>query len=232
MGLSRKKKLVYATFLFLFVWGFLEAALRLGLALAPSEIRHRYLPFDELVEDWLLYQPHPYLSYALTPGYVNGKVRHNSLGYRGKEITSPKPKGLFRIVAMGGSTTYTIAVDDDVKTYPALVESLLQQQLGKRRVDVVNAGVAGYTSYESLVNLQFRILDLKPDLLIGNSKGFTLSRKTGIPLIRVGFPIHDRISGPRSLHLGYRGAQVMFDKIVDKLMEIKQSSNDIGYTYI
>ena len=73
---------------------------------------------------------------------------------------------------------------------------------------------------------------LEPDLLIGNSKGFSLSRKTGVPLVRVGFPIHDRISGPRTLHLGYRGAQQLFDTIVDKLMEIKQDSNDIGYTYI
>ena len=75
-------------------------------------------------------------------------------------------------------------------------------------------------------------INLDPDLLIGNSKGFSLSRKTGTPLIRVGFPIHDRISGPRSLHLGYRGAQRLFDTIVDKLMELKQQSNDVGYTYI
>ena len=73
---------------------------------------------------------------------------------------------------------------------------------------------------------------LEPDLLIGNSKGYATSRKTGVPLVRVGFPIHDRISGPRTLHLGYRGAQQLFDTIVDKLMELKQESNDIGYTYI
>ncbi len=76
------------------------------------------------------------------------------------------------------------------------------------------------------------VLPQEPDLLIGNSKGFPLSRKAGAPLIRVGFPIHDRISGPRSLHLGYRGAQRLFDTICDTLMEIKQESNDIGYTYI
>lgn len=75
-------------------------------------------------------------------------------------------------------------------------------------------------------------LALKPDLLIGNSKGYSLGRKAGIPLIRIGFPIHDRVSGPRLLHLGYRGAQRLFDTIADKLMEIKQESNDIGYTYI
>ena len=74
--------------------------------------------------------------------------------------------------------------------------------------------------------------NLKPDLLIGHSKGFTLSRKSGVPLIRVGYPIHDRVSGPRMLHLGYRGAQRLYDTIVDKLMEMKQDGNSIGYTYI
>ncbi len=80
--------------------------------------------------------------------------------------------------------------------------------------------------------IEVATFNLKPDLLLGNSKGFTLSRKAGVPLIRVGFPIHDRISGPRSLHLGYRGAQRLFDTICDKLMELQQDGNDIGYTYI
>ncbi len=48
---------------------------------------------------------------------------------------------------------------------------------------------------------------LEPDLIIGNSKGYQLAKKWGVPLIRVGFPIHDRFGGHRILHLGYRGAQ-------------------------
>ncbi len=35
----------------------------------------------------------------------------------------------------------------------------------------------------------------KPDLIIGSSKGYSISRKTGIPLVRVGFPVHDRMGG-------------------------------------
>ena len=33
-------------------------------------------------------------------------------------------------------------------------------------VRVINAGLHGYTSYESLVNFQFRVLDLEPDMII------------------------------------------------------------------
>ena len=81
-------------------------------------------------------------------------------------------------------------------------------------------------------DIEKAVIQLSPDLLLGNSKGYTLSRKSGIPLIRTGFPIHDRISGPRILHLGYRGAHRLFDTIVDKLMERKQESSEVGYTYI
>lgn len=73
---------------------------------------------------------------------------------------------------------------------------------------------------------------LKPDLLIGSSKGYSLSRKLGIPLIRVGFPVHDRIGGQRIRHLGYRGTQELFDRIVNALLEHKQEHSTIGYSYL
>ncbi|MDR0842449.1 MAG: nitrogenase, partial [Acidobacteriota bacterium] len=46
---------------------------------------------------------------------------------------------------------------------------------------------------------------LKPDFLIGSSKGYAMSKRLDVPLIRVGFPIHDRIGGQRIHHLGYLG---------------------------
>ena len=51
----------------------------------------------------------------------------------------------------------------------------------------------------------------EPDLVVGHSKGYPLAKKLNIPLIRVGFPIHDRVGGQRILHLGYAGAQHLFD---------------------
>jgi nitrogenase molybdenum-cofactor synthesis protein NifE len=73
---------------------------------------------------------------------------------------------------------------------------------------------------------------LKLDLLVGNSKGGALARQLGVPLIRTGFPIHDRIGGQRILHFGYRGAQQLFDEIVNTLMERKQDSSTVGYSYL
>jgi nitrogenase molybdenum-iron protein NifN len=73
---------------------------------------------------------------------------------------------------------------------------------------------------------------LKPDILIGSSKGYSLARKLNIPIVRVGFPIHDRIGGHRILHIGYRGAQHLYDTIVNTLMEEKQEKSNVGYSYL
>lgn len=73
---------------------------------------------------------------------------------------------------------------------------------------------------------------LKPDLLVGSSKGYSIARRLGIPIVRAGFPIHDRIGGHRILHTGYRGAQQLFDTIVNAIMDQKQSTSEVGYAYL
>ena len=70
------------------------------------------------------------------------------------------------------------------------------------------------------------------DLMVGSSKGYYLARKMGVPLIRIGFPIHDRIGAQRILHLGYRGTQQLFDKVVNAVIEKKQETSPVGYSYM
>jgi nitrogenase molybdenum-iron protein NifN len=73
---------------------------------------------------------------------------------------------------------------------------------------------------------------LAPDLLIGHSKGYHLAKRWGVPLIRVGFPIHDRFGGQRIVHLGYRGAQDLLDRLVNAVLEKKQADSPVGYGYL
>ena len=72
---------------------------------------------------------------------------------------------------------------------------------------------------------------LAPDFLIGSSKGYSVARELDVPLIRVGFPIHDRIGGQRILHLGYRGAQQLFDAVTNTLLARAQERSPVGYSY-
>jgi lysophospholipase L1-like esterase len=103
----------------------------------------------------------PYVSYVASPDYPG----HNRLGYRGPEVEIPKPPGTFRIVALGGSTTYSSATTAE-QAYPAQLQQILRDEYGFSNVEVVNAGLSGYTSWDTLANYMFRVTELEPDLLI------------------------------------------------------------------
>jgi lysophospholipase L1-like esterase len=77
-----------------------------------------------------------------------------------------KPDGVFRIVALGGSSTYDVSIEDNHEIFTAQLEKLLKEEYGYQNVQVINAGVPGYNSWEILGNLEFRVLDLDPDLVI------------------------------------------------------------------
>ncbi|MFZ5587122.1 MAG: nitrogenase component 1 [Thermodesulfobacteriota bacterium] len=73
---------------------------------------------------------------------------------------------------------------------------------------------------------------LKPDLILGNSKGQRLARELKAPLVRVGFPIHDRFGAQRLVSLGYRGAQQLYDRIVNAVLAHRQEASPVGYGYL
>jgi len=73
---------------------------------------------------------------------------------------------------------------------------------------------------------------LEVELLVGTGKGQMLSRKRGLPLLRTGFPIHDRFGGQRILHVGYRGTQELFDRLVNAVLEKRQNDSPVGYSYM
>ncbi len=82
------------------------------------------------------------------------------------------------------------------------------------------------------LEIEAQISDISPDLLIGHSKGQSMARKLDVPLVRVGFPIHDRVGGARLLHMGYEGTQRLFDTIINTVIEKKQEKNPWGYSYM
>lgn len=81
-------------------------------------------------------------------------------------------------------------------------------------------------------DIEARITELQPDLLLGSSKGYKLARSLGVPLVRCGFPVHDRLGAQRIQLLGYAGTQQLFERIVNALLEAKQEHSDIGYSYL
>lgn len=99
----------------------------------------------------------------------------------------------------------------------------------------LNPGLAGNVEVlddGDFTEIEARAAELKPDLLVGHSKGYPTARRLGIPLVRVGLPIHDRVGGQRLKHLGYRGTQELFDRVVNTLIERRQDESGVGYAYM
>lgn len=93
------------------------------------------------------------------------EFRHNKLGFRGPEISAKKPEGTIRIALMGASTVYGFFVKED-ETSAAKLERLLRKRKPGLQIEVVNAGVPGWTSRETWLSLQSRIFPLDPDIVV------------------------------------------------------------------
>ncbi len=94
----------------------------------------------------------------------NGKYffRHET-----KPTQKQKPKNTFRIITVGGSTTANERVFYSDKTdYANELEKLLNQNSQGMNFEVLNAGADAYSTAQSLINIQFRLLEFEPDLII------------------------------------------------------------------
>ncbi len=140
----------------------------LALAEAAARLYCRLHPVRPLLQQF-----HPFLGYCLKP---NGRIvlrdrfgervySTNSIGLRGRDVPRRKGPRTFRIICVGGSTTENCYVNDD-ETYPAQLERLLQKRCPDLRVEVLNAGLSGYSTAHTLINFQLNLVELKPDLLV------------------------------------------------------------------
>ncbi len=81
-------------------------------------------------------------------------------------------------------------------------------------------------------DIRFHSRAAAADLLIGSSKGNHIARDLDIPLVRLGYPIHDRIGGQRILHVGYAGALNLLDILTNTLIAKEQEHLGYGYSYM
>lgn len=113
-------------------------------------------------------------------------VQYNADGWRGATGRFSKPPGVFRIVALGDSFVdgYTIPVQD---RFTEVLEAALRPQF-----DVINLGVAGYSTDQELLLLDQEGWKFEPDLIVlafyyndvwGNgSRHFSETTKTQKPV--------------------------------------------------
>lgn len=67
-------------------------------------------------------------------------------------------------------------------------------------------------------------LDAGSTIAIGHSGGRQLTERHGIPIVRAGFPVHDRVGGQRILSAGYAGSLAFLDRFTNTILEKKYAS--------
>ena len=115
----------------------------------------------------LVFQSDPYTLYKKKPN-SKGRYPSNSLGYAGtREYSAKKPENTLRIFVVGGSTAEDHAPElGPDSSWPAQLEDILRERIADVGIEVINAGLAAYSSAESLVDFLFRGLELEPDVLL------------------------------------------------------------------
>lgn len=72
-----------------------------------------------------------------------------------------------KVVCFGDSITEGVcATDSKTKSYPAVLQSLLDAKRGKGRFDVVNAGISGQDTKQGLKRLDLLLENKKPDWML------------------------------------------------------------------
>lgn len=118
-----------------------------------------------------------YMRFAMLDGYAVPEERFDAdlfwnIGseFRGRTYEVKKAANTYRIICIGDSCTYgyktqNSAYDGD-KIFSAKLEKLLQAATSKKTVEVINAGIGGYSSLQGYRYFKNSLLKYNPDLII------------------------------------------------------------------
>lgn len=177
----KNRKWLFRVLLVLMVWAFAELCGFVGMKIASQP--NPYMSYGDYFKirknllgeaegaDLPRYTPAPSLNYIPTPGYEYfDMLQHCDEGYRGPSVPLKK-NDAYRILFLGGSTTYGSGVEDPDSTYPALTGKMLEQLFPERKFEIINGGAEGATSAEELTYYHFKFRYYEPDLVVLHTGG-------------------------------------------------------------
>lgn len=153
-----------------------ELGMRLGVAAWPFQPDPKVIPYLTEKDVNLLWR-------------FSAQDGRNSLGLRNREIVD-KEEDVLRILFLGDSLVWGSETSSG-KLYTEVVEDNLNNVLNiDKRIEVINAGIPGYTTYQELEFLNVYGLDMQPDFVV---LGFVFNDVYYKYLHR---PSKDKIIGP------------------------------------
>jgi len=160
MKLSFQKAFLYSLVGIISVFIFIELTTRIVYKIIKDE------PIFSKSGAATLFMDHPYLPTIPRPGAKFGIFRVNNIGLRGPDTTWTKPQGTYRILLLGGSSTWGIGPSEENKNWPCILQNILAAKSTTKNVEVLNLGVPGYTTVESLIQLALIGISLSPDIIV------------------------------------------------------------------
>lgn len=121
---------------------------------------------------WEWIEFNPIIGWQNQAGYQHDELdlAINAHNFRGPAISENPAAGVTRVVCIGDSRTFGVWLHA-MKTrtnnaYPIYLQELIDD--AGMRVEVINAGVIGYTSSQGLRQLVTRIINLQPDVIVAS----------------------------------------------------------------
>ncbi len=107
----------------------------------------------------------PHTSYGPFGPFRGEYFQINQAGFRDqREIVTKKPPGVRRVFVLGGSGAFGFLASSNQAVFTSLIEQQLRQD--GLKIEVINAGVPGFTSRQEFSLLSQKILDYQPDLIV------------------------------------------------------------------
>lgn len=152
-GLSVRKKIAFA---FLTVSGVSAMLLFCGELMVRRAFLGSWRPaLASFFRSQNVFVSDPDLGFTLNPARPGA----NSLGIAHGEISPVKPSGSFRVIALGDSVAF-----DDFGFVSMIREELPRIRGGP--VEVINASIPGFTTYQELLFLRRDLIRFQPDLVV------------------------------------------------------------------
>lgn len=133
---------------------------------SPSRKKSETLTLLDVINE----NPNEKIIYELRPNldvtFTDTKVHTNSFGLRGPETTKDKPPKTYRIALLGDSFAFGWGVLDS-ETFARVMENSLNTKFhGNPRIEVLNFGVPGYSTFQEAEVFKEKALDFSPNLAL------------------------------------------------------------------
>lgn len=168
------------------------------------------------------------------------RYESNSQGLRERELPLAKPRGMFRIAALGDSFTLGEGVHW-ADAWPQQLETILRDRHGSDQIEVINAGVNAYDTRQEVEHYRRTVRSYDPDMVIiamvwndahpGDARSFGASFTGGTAALAQYLPLADRVARSVAILFDYTGVATSAEAWRDSfaaLAELNQELSAVG----